>query len=158
LTRQLFLAIVKPMKKELLVVILGSFILGLVITGGVWTANNALNLQKGKNPKINSKSQPLVNVSLTPTLSPFFLTIIKPENQSISNTNQIVVSGNTLPNLPVVLIWENGEDIIQSDSAGNFDDEVSLISGVNDISVTVYSQNGNQVTKKIGLVYSKEGI
>lgn len=146
------------MKKELLVAILGSFVLGLIIMGGIWTANNALNLQKEKNPAANNESKSLANVSPTPTLAPFFLTIIKPENQSISNTNQIVVSGNTLPNLPVVLIWENGEDIIQSDATGNFDNEVNLISGVNDISVTVYTQSGDQVTKKIGLVYSKEGI
>jgi hypothetical protein len=146
------------MKKELLMAIIGSFILGLIIMGGVWTANNAINTQRGKNPVNLNQSNNSTKPSPVPTQAPFFLTIIKPEGQSIINTEQIVISGNTLPNIPVVMVWENGENIIQSDSAGNFDGEIGLISGVNEITITVFAQDGKQVSKKIGLVYSKESI
>lgn len=146
------------MRKELLFAIASGFILGLIIMGGIWTANKAIKNQKG----LVTQNGPEINLTKTQITSApsttLFLTILKPDDQSIINTDKVIISGNTLTNVPVVIIGENSEKITQSDGTGNFDNEISLILGVNEITVTAFSPDGEEISKTVNLVYSKEEI
>lgn len=147
------------MRKEVLVAIIVGFALGLVITFGIWSANKALKTQKEQEQQqassITTTVTPGSNVTPTPS---FFLSIIKPENESVLNQQKITVSGSTIPNAELVILWESGESIIEADDTGNFSTEIGLISGINEINVTALSEDGEETTEIINVVYSTEKI
>ncbi|MFZ5366264.1 MAG: hypothetical protein ACOZBZ_03125 [Patescibacteria group bacterium] len=142
------------MRKEVLVAILVGFALGLVITFGIWSANKALTSKKA--PIVPEEvTAPTVEVTPTPSFS---LAISKPEDESIASTEKITISGTTEPGAFVVVIAEKGEEILETDEKGIFTGEVSLVSGTNEITVTAFSENGEEVSKTLNIVYSTAEI
>ena len=149
------------MRKEILAAILVGFALGLVITFGIWSANKALvNTGGGKTVENQEAKTPAGNISPSenPQATPFSLAISKPEDESIINTNKVTVSGITEPLAQIVIIGEKGEDILEADEKGIFTSEVSLVSGTNEITVTAFSKNGDEVSKTLNIVYSTAEI
>lgn len=146
------------MRKEVLAAIIVGFVLGLIITFGIWSASRALTDQKTKLPSDRPLS-PTEVPSLSPAPLPSFsLSIVKPENESIVNSEKITLSGNTQPEAQVVVVWENGETLLQADESGSFDTEVSLVSGLNEITITAIAKDGKEAIKTITVVYSTEEI
>lgn len=141
------------MRKEVLIAIIIGFGLGLVITFGVWTANQALK-------KAAPPSAPTEEVVTTPTPAPeeFSLIINSPEDESISKEEKIEVTGKTAPEATVVILYQEGEKIIQADSQGNFSSEITLVGGPNQIEITAYDESGNEVSKTLTVVYSTAEI
>lgn len=142
------------MRKEVLIAIIIGFGLGLVITFGIWTANRAL---KGA-PSTPAPSKE--EEAITPTSAPqeFSLIITSPEDESISTQEKIEVAGKTTPDITVVILYQEGEKIIQADSQGSFSSEITLVGGANQIEITAYDQDGNEVSKIINVVYSTAEI
>lgn len=142
------------MRKEVLVAIIIGFVLGLVITFGVITANRAM---KGSAPQ--EEAGPTVTVELTPTPTPaFFLTLSSPENNSISDKEEIEVSGSTSPGAIIVILYQEGETILETDEEGKFSTEITLAGGANEIKISAYDQEGNEVEKIVNVVYSTAEI
>lgn len=148
------------MRKEFIAAIVIGFALGLIITFGIWSANKAITSQKEQQSTGESQDG-IATVApsgrITPTPS-FFLTIIKPENEGISNTSNITLAGSTVPSAQIAVFWEKGEVLIDADESGNFSTQVDLILGINEITVTAFSDNGDEATKKVSIVYSTEKI
>jgi len=138
-------------KKEVIIAIVIGFALGLVITFGIWTANQALKQQ----PQLE-KPTPTEKTATTPTPAPeeLSLAIISPKDNSISSGEKIEVSGKTAPEATVIILYQEGEKIIQADEEGNFSSEITLVGGANEIKITAYDQNGNEVSKTVNVVYS----
>lgn len=147
------------MRKEVIVAIVLGFTLGLVITFGIWSANNALTQQK-KLARQETATPEMTTATPTATVnsSAFSLTIVKPENESISNTDKVTLSGTTSPNTKVAIMWETGEQILQADKNGDFDTDISLVNGINEIIVTAYSNLGEEINKTVNIVYTTEQI
>jgi len=141
------------MKKEVLIAIIIGFGLGLVITFGIWTANRAL---KEAHPQ---QEAPLEVKEVTPTPTPgLSLFITSPEDNSISNQEAIEVKGKTAPEAVVVILYQEGEKILEADENGNFKTEISLAGGSNEIKIAAYDQEGNEVSKTLMVVYSTAEI
>lgn len=142
-----------PVRKELLIAIVVGFGLGLVIIFGIRTANQAVN-------KITpSETQTAAKTSPTPIISQeFLLTVNSPEDDSISDKEKIVVSGQTGSGATLAIVFTDGEKIIQADDNGSFTGEITLIGGINQIEITAYDKNGHEVTKTISVVYSTSQI
>lgn len=138
------------MRKEVLIAIIIGFALGLVITFGIWTANKAL---KETAPKKEAPEEFVEEQIPTPTPTQL-LVITSPEDNSISNKEKIEVSGKTFPQAVVVVLYEEGEKIIETDEEGNFNTEIALVGGANEITVTAYDKDGNEVSKSLTVVYS----
>jgi len=147
------------MKKEVLLAIIIGFGLGLLITFGVWKANKAL---KEVAPKKQLPSQETQEEEKTPspTLAPpqLSLVITSPEDNSIVSKEKVNISGKTPWRATVVIIYEEGEKIIETDENGNFSTEITLVSGANEIIVSAYDEDSNEVTKTLNLVYSTAEI
>ena len=138
------------MRKEVFIAITIGFALGLVITFGIWTASKAL---KETAPK--KEVPPQITEEQLPTPTPqALLVIISPEDNSISNKEKIEVSGKTSAGTTVVVLYEEGEKIIEANSEGNFTTEITLIEGSNEITVSAYNKEGNEVSKTLSVVYS----
>lgn len=143
------------MKKELIAVIIAGFILGLLTMIGFKLANQAV---EKKNEQINPASSiPSKNVPPEAPSSEF-LTIIKPEDEALIESDKVILSANTLPDLPIAVAWEKGETITISDQSGNIDLEIPLIPGINEITLSVQLPDGNEINKNLKLFYSTEKI
>lgn len=144
------------MRKEVLIAIVIGFALGLIITYGVWTANKAL---KETAPKKEAPAQKTEEQLPTPTSTPQDLLIItSPEDNFLSNKEKIDVSGKTFPQATVVILYEEGEKIIEADEEGNFQSEITLVGGTNEITISTYDKDGNEVSKTLTVVYSTAEI
>ncbi len=145
----------------MLAAILVGFALGLIITFGIWSANKALVDKGGKETVENQEAKtPKDNISPNenPQVASFPLAISKPEDESIINTDKVTVSGITEPLAHIVIVGEKGEEILETDEKGIFTSEVSLVSGTNEITVTAFSKNGDEVSKTLNIVYSTAEI
>lgn len=149
------------MKKEVFLAIFIGFILGLVITFGIWTANKSL--QKMANQPDNTVADASIETSPTPipdnpisnTIS---LTISTPEDEFLTNSNTLKVTGKTLANAVVAIMSETGEVLVQADINGLFSADVSLEGGYNLITVTATDDQGNSSTQSLTVTYTTSKI
>lgn len=142
------------MRKEVLIAIIIGFGLGLVITFGIWTANRALRVSAPQKEVI-----PIEEPTPTPTPTPTFsLTLTAPEDNSISAEETIEVSGSTAPRAIVVILYQEGEKILEADEEGKFSTEITLAGGANEIKVSAFDQEGNEAERTLTVVYSTAEI
>lgn len=140
------------MKKEVLIAIIIGFGLGLVITFGIWTANKAL-----KTSAPQEEATLAEEVERTPSPA-FSLVITSPEDNFLSDEETIEVNGTTAPKAIVVVLYQEGEKILEADEKGNFSTEINLSGGVNEIKVSAYNQEGSEEQKTLTVVYSTAEI
>lgn len=149
------------MKKEVFLAIFIGFILGLIITFGIWTANKSLQkIANNPNGVVADASIPS-----TPTPSPLpvennsvALTLTSPEDEFLTNANTLKVTGKTTPQAIVAVLYETGEILTQSDSNGLFSADISLEGGYNVITVTASDQNGNASSQTLTVTYTTSKI
>jgi len=149
------------MKKEVLIAIIIGFGLGLVITFGVWQINKSLKEVAPKQELPSSQVQQTQEEKIpspTPSATQLSLIITSPEDNSIINKEKVNISGKTSSEATVVIIYEEGEKIIETDENGNFTSEITLVGGANEITVSAYDKEGNEATKTLNLVYSTAEI
>jgi len=143
------------MRKEVILAIVGGAVLGLLVIGGLWWTNKTTTEE---NPIVPS---PTPLITQAPTLTPALslpLEIINPENESIIEEEEITLEGKTIPGSVVVVIYPEGENIVEADEEGNFETEITLVGGANEIKITAYDEEGNQAEKNLTLVYSTAKI
>jgi len=142
------------MRKEVIIAIFLGFALGLVITFGIWQANKALKKQKPE-----KEVTPITVEETKPSPSPSFsLEIFSPEDQAIYNENKTLVTGKTQPGSLVAIVFEEGEKIVGTDKAGNFEAEIPLILGINEIQITAFSPEAKEETQNLGVFYTTTEI
>jgi len=144
------------MRKEVVIAIVLGFTLGLLITGGIWWTT------KSSQTNVSDRSS---DISLTPSPSPteflskeIPLEISEPKNESIVETVSVKLKGKTSPQAVVVIIYPEGESIVEADDKGDFESTVTLKGGANEIKVTVYDEKGSKREEIITLVYSTAEI
>ncbi len=143
------------MKKEILIAIVIGFALGLLITFGIWTANKALKTQS-KAPTEEIKSEAVVEP--TPIPAGFSLSILSPEDEALIDTNRAEIKGSSVAAAIIVIVAEKEEKIIEADENGSFATEVSLVRGINEITVTAFNQEGEKTSQTLNVVYSTAEI
>lgn len=142
------------MRKEVLIAIIIGFVLGLVITFGVWTANKAMK----EGP---TTAQLPEETQQTPTPSPTLgidLEISSPTDNAVSDKEKVDVAGKTSPAATVVILFQEGEKIIEADNNGNFSTEITLVGGNNEITISSIDSQGKEITKTISVVFSTAEI
>ncbi len=142
------------MRKEVILAIVGGVVLGLLVIGGLWWTNKATTEES-----LNITPTPVLEQPPTLTPAPSLsLEIISPEDESIIEEEKITLEGKTAPESVVVVIYPEGENIVEADEEGNFETEITLVGGANEIKVTAYDEEGNQAEKNLTLVYSTAKI
>lgn len=139
------------MKKEIVLAIVIGFGIGLIATFGVYNARRAIREANQIFTPIASSEE---NKSSGDVASSQVLSLASPLDQSISSEPKITVSGTTISQSWVIILSEKGEKLIQADKKGNFETEVALISGENEIEVQSISENGEKAAKTVTVVYS----
>lgn len=136
------------MRKEIIFAILAGLVLGVIIAFGVWRANTVL-----KSETSDGSIETLNDSSLSSQSSG--LTVASPETDDVITESPILVSGLTQPNSWVILSGETEDYILQADTSGNFEQEVALAGGVNQIIIRSVSEDQAKETI-LRVVYSTE--
>lgn len=153
------------MKKEVFLAITIGFVLGLIITFGIWTANKSLkNLPQTKTvaTATPAPTQPSTsgNPNPQPTSTPNTsgLIISQPVDEALVSTDTITLTGKAAASATIVVFAETGEQITTADSTGNFTTSVKLEGGYNQIKVTAFDNNGNMSSQSLLVTYSTSKI
>jgi len=144
------------MKKEIWIAILIGFILGLIITYGIYTANRAFKAQTSpSNEPISALNTTPPSLEKQQTIS---LEITSPENNLLIEQNEATISGKTLPETTVAVMAEDFNRFLTSDNEGLFSIKTPLTAGSNQIKITAIGKNNQQQEKIINLVHSTAEI
>jgi len=145
------------MKKEILIAIIIGFVLGLVITFGIWTANKSL--KEGTSTQSSQITENETNITPSPQAEEKLpLTIISPENNALVNQEKLEIVGKTSPKAMVAIVYEEGEKIIEADEKGDFTMEITLVGGGNEINISAFDSQNNEASKILNIVYSTAEI
>lgn len=145
------------MRKEVSIAIIIGIILGGVILYGIKIANDSTSNLGGPTPT------PTSSIPTTPT--PTGTESKNPKiNVTSHSTGQVIfekditISGKTLPNKNISIIWEDDENIAVTNDLGEFSQKLSLASGENNIQIDVVDQNNQLVSQTLKLYYSSKPI
>lgn len=124
-------------------------LVGLVFLSGFYYI---INIQHQK------KQTPLSNGPVTTLPKSFLFNLDQPDEDTLSFSSTIIVSGKTEPKKDVLISTEDQDFIIQSKENGSFSTVLSLAEGVNNITVAVFDSKGSSKIAKRTVYYSKEKI
>lgn len=139
------------MRKEIFIAVLIGLGLGLIVTYGVYTANNAIS---NKNT-----TKPQTTTIPTPTPIPvqkLQISVATPEDNIVVTEPEIIISGLTRTNVIVAIILDNNQYLVESGNDGSFSKEIELEKGTNTIKVSASDTNQISQTKTLHIVYSTE--
>lgn len=135
------------MRKEVIIAVLLGLSLGLVVTFGVYTANQAVKEKK------TEQTIEIVQTSASPSPK-ISLTIDSPENNLVVNKNKIEVSGRATNQAVIAVFSEESEVFTQADDEGFFSATFPLVKGSNKITVKSIDSEDQQEERKLMIVYT----
>lgn len=127
---------------------LGIFITGLLLLGGLYLFLNQGTLKKQEVGISPVTSEP---VSLTLNLS-------SPNDNQLIFEPDILIQGNTTPNSTVILTTLDKDITVDTTPDGNFSLTLKLALGLNGLTVTVFDPQGNSKSENRTVYYSQEKI
>jgi len=139
------------MRKEVIFAIILGLILGGVIIYGINLANNSVNHIDDQNKDL------ITSPTVTPTPSPT-LKITSPQNHQVIFEDTTTLVGKTEPLAFISFISEEDEIIIQADEQGNFSQEIDLVGGDNQITISSANDQDYQEEIIFNLVYTTANI
>lgn len=150
-------------RKELFLAIFFGALLGFSITATIWFVREGrFNLgrwgrSEPKTVEVTPKEEVTQSASPTPSSKQekkIFLKITEPENEAVVAQEELTIKGETLPQATVIIVWEEGEDILLADDQGRFETEITLVGGENEIEISAYDDEGNQASEVLTITYS----
>lgn len=145
------------MKKEVVLAVTVGFVLGLIITFGVWTANKNLKPLITQNQNQPTPTPNQINAP-TPALSQISISITSPENEFVTTDKNLTLTGLTQPELPVFITTETNQTVVVADTTGKFSYDISLEGGYNRLTASVFDSSGNSASKEIIVTYTTSKI
>jgi len=143
-------------KKEAIMATVIGLLIGLVITGGILRAQRAMTNNNSTQEEVKTTtSSPSSSTISSNNLT---LEISEPEDNLVVSENSINITGTTKPDTYIAIIAEKNEYLIVPNEIGQFTQEITLISGANTITVTVYEEDGNKVETTLNIVYTSAEI
>jgi hypothetical protein len=139
------------MRKELLLAIFIGMTMGLIITFGIYQSRE--NSRENKNHQTDDLVKQQVDDSLKESSQ---LSITTPEENLLTDQENLIVSGSTSPDSFVIIFVNSQENITSSDETGNFSLEVTLDEGANLIEIYSIDEDGNSISKEKSVIYDAE--
>ncbi len=94
--------------------------------------------------------------SPAPVSPQLFLDIAGPQDMSVVDSGQLVVTGNTAPDTPVAMYTDTSDAAVISDSAGKFTAALTLTGGLNTLIVTAMGSDGRETTLTRVIAYNSQ--
>ncbi len=134
------------LRKEIVFAIIAGSLLGLVIAFGVWRANIALKPKETEQTPTEETQSP----------DELAITIASPKNHTVSLEPTITIKGLTKASALIAISGEEEDYFGQADEKGEFEVEVDLVGGVNNLGIFAFDSEGNQTNQNLLVVYSSE--
>jgi hypothetical protein len=145
----------ETMRKEVILAIAIGVILGFGLMSFFRLSKQKIKTSQEITPTAQPTSEEKTpTISPTPSKDKIPLKIIEPEDEAVVSSSKLTIKGETSPLATVVVIWEEGEDILVADEKGKFETEIELIGGANDIQISAYDEENNSVEKLLTVTYS----
>lgn len=138
-------------REKVLVAIIG-FFLGIAVIWTVWTLYQFLPKTPPSAPTTTSEEIP----PISPPPAFFTLTLTSPEDESVVFQNSATISGKTEPFSLVVISGGAEDQVLNANEEGSFSLPLSLSEGPNEIVVTAYGKNGEEIAETRSVTFSKE--
>lgn len=103
--------------------------------------------------KLNTTNLPSLPQQLFPKSQKLFLNLESPTANTVAVDNAVLIKGKTLANTTIVMFNEAGEEALESDQNGNFQGMLQLLPGDNTLTVTAFSEQGEEKTLSVNIVY-----
>jgi hypothetical protein len=88
-----------------------------------------------------------------PTVTNLPLVVTSPAEGELAVSQKISVKGKTSPNITVAIFTDSDQTSVQSSSTGDFEAMVTLQTGINSLTVTVFDDNGQEKSVSMDVVY-----
>lgn len=124
-------------------------ILGITFIGSLYYL---LNVQ------YQSRVQPFLAGPITNSPKSLSLEVTDPADDSLVFKSNLLLSGKTLPNLKILISSDQKDQVTTSSADGSFSSSLTLNSGPNKISITVFSATGEEKTVTKNVYFSNESI
>jgi hypothetical protein len=149
------------MKKELFTAIVIGAIFGFIITASFWAIREGKiksitqpEPKAKKSSPDNSQDQSDNSQNQPQDETLVHLEIDSPTNESIVNQAQLEISGQTEAFSTIVILHQNGDEILTADQNGSFKETIEVNGGLNIIKITSFDQDGNFAEKILHITYS----
>jgi len=137
------------MRKEVIIAVVLGFLLGLVLTFGFWTANQAIKERK------TEKTNKIITATPTPSPQVSF-SINQPQNNLVTSNSKIEVAGQASPDSVIIAFSEDNQTFCVSDPDGFYSLSFPLVKGSNKITVKSINKLDEVEEKNLMVVYSTE--
>lgn len=109
--------------------------------------------------RFEEQSNGIIVNAPSPTPKPnIYLEISEPQDESVSDTKLITVSGKTKAGSIVVILTEDEEQVVNPTELGDFTASITLADGENLIQITAIAENGESVSIDRIVTYSTESF
>lgn len=136
------------MRKEVLYAIIFGIILGGIILYGINLANKSVS------PAPESTNTKNTDTSPTPTPTNSSLSIIFPQDHTVTGDKTTTLSGKAIPGSSIAISSESDDLIIETSPEGTFSAQINLVSGENNILVTELLKDNTTVSQTISVIQS----
>ena len=136
------------MRKEIIFAILAGITFGLIIAFGVWRANVALRPDGANTTETDNVSEVVQ--------ADFGITVAKPQDYQVVTTSPTILTGITKPGVWIIASTEEEDYMTTTDEDGEFEIEIDVVGGVNEIIITAFDKDGSETEERLTLVYSSE--
>ncbi len=137
------------MRKEVIFALILGSLLGGIILYGIKLANNAASLSNQGEPQEDNR----VVTNPTPKIQDG-ISIITPEDHAVVFESLLPVKGTSKPGSTIVIVSDDDEKIIESDENGNFETEIDLVGGENNILFGSYSSDTFIASASVQIIYT----
>lgn len=130
------------MRKEVVIAIILGLALGFIITFGIYRTQVALRSTPSSEEQAEALRTP--DSILNPVVQQE-LAIHNPEDGLITDAQSVVVTGESEPNVVVVLLVNDTEYVTTTDEGGNFSFDVPLREGSNVLTTYILRDDGSSL-------------
>ena len=141
------------MHKEIFIAIVLGSLLGLVVAFGVWKTNSAFENRQKITEESGTQEEEEASDSEVTGLK---LTLIGPSDKTAVASSTLVLSGATRPSSLILAMGEDEQVVGKSNTSGEFELELELIGGLNQISIYAFDDNGGNVSESVRIAYSSQ--
>lgn len=142
------------MQKEVLLAVVVGFVVGILLTFGIWQANQAIRKSTLVSPALTEE----IESSPAPLTTKPRLTIISPSNELLTSETKVSLKGSFSSDSQIAIIFEGSEKIVETDGDGNFETEIELVAGENLIQIIGINNDDEEDRETLMIVHSTAEI
>jgi len=141
------------MRKEVILALILGILLGGVILYGMKLANQSASPTPTGPDTTNTIPTPLPTPKIQTDLN-----IITPQNHAVVFSSTLPIKGTSRPDTTLIIVSEDDEKIIETTPQGQFETEISLVGGENNILINSFSSDTLIASASIQIIYTTSKI